>query len=160
MSAARTAIGTLMLGLAGCAPAPVPDGPTVSTVAATAAAAAPDLRVEGWAPPTADTATAQLYGTVYNAGAAADTLVSVLTCLSRQAYLTDAGGRPVDALPIAAGTRVEFAPGGRGIRLEGLTRPLEAGDIITLALTFRRAGLVVVPVEVADPAAGAALSTS
>ena len=59
------------------------------------------------------------------------------------------GMRPVPHLDIPPGGRVELKPGGYHLMLEGLKRPLEAGEKVELTLVFQ-GGLrvkVLLPVE-------------
>ena len=60
------------------------------------------------------------------------------------------------ALPIPALGFLLLQPGQNHVMLMGLTRTLAAGDVITLTLTFERAGAVTIEVPVTDaaPAAG------
>ena len=57
--------------------------------------------------------------------------------------------RPIDGLAIAAGGHVRFEPEGKHFMLIGLKRPLTEGARFTLALKFRRAGVVQTTVLVA-----------
>ena len=58
------------------------------------------------------------------------------------------GMKDMDAMPIAAGATVAFAPGGAHIMLAGLPHGLKAGTQIRLDLTFAHAGIVHVSVPV------------
>jgi copper(I)-binding protein len=60
--------------------------------------------------------------------------------------------QPVDGIDLPAGTAVELKPGGYHIMLLDLPAPLEIGQVITITLTFDKAGTVEVPVTVADEA--------
>ncbi len=61
----------------------------------------------------------------------------------------DAGAGGAVDLAVPAGT-TDLAPGGTHLMLEQLARPLEAGEQITVRLSFARAGDVDVPVEILD----------
>jgi hypothetical protein len=50
--------------------------------------------------------------------------------------------RELDAVPVPAGGRVLFAPGGLHLMLLGLRQPLVAGERVPLVLEFERAGRV------------------
>jgi copper(I)-binding protein len=63
--------------------------------------------------------------------------------------------RRLEALAIAAGETVAFAPGGAHIMLSGLKAPLREGDSFALTLRFEAAGPVTVEVPVKSIAAGA-----
>lgn len=56
--------------------------------------------------------------------------------------------RPVPLVPIPAGQKVTFKPGGLHIMLEGLKHPLTAGQSFPLTLTFAHAAPVTVDVPV------------
>lgn len=53
-----------------------------------------------------------------------------------------------EGFPVAAGEMIQLKRGGDHVMLMGLTAPLEQGDMITLTLTFEKAGDVVVEVPV------------
>ncbi|MFN4231936.1 copper chaperone PCu(A)C [Thermus sp.] len=59
------------------------------------------------------------------------------------------GMRPLAYLDIPPGGRVEFRPGKYHLMLEGLKRPLKAGEKVTLVLKFQDGGRlkVILPVE-------------
>ena len=58
--------------------------------------------------------------------------------------------RPVEAIDVPAGKKVELKPGGYHIMLLDLVQPLVVGDSFDLTLTFAEAGEQVVTVEVKD----------
>lgn len=58
-----------------------------------------------------------------------------------------------DGLPLPAGETVHLRPGGDHLMLFGLTRPLVAGDTISLTLTFEKAPPLGVRAQVAQPTA-------
>ncbi|MFM7684543.1 MAG: copper chaperone PCu(A)C [Actinomycetota bacterium] len=60
--------------------------------------------------------------------------------------------QPVASIELPAGVAVAMKPGGYHVMLMGLTEPLEQGGSITLTLTLRNAGAVVVTVPVLDEA--------
>ena len=61
--------------------------------------------------------------------------------------------RPKTDVVIPPGAALTFAPGGNHVMLIGLTKPLRAGDIVTLKLTFDRHGEITVPITVTPRAA-------
>lgn len=58
--------------------------------------------------------------------------------------------RPVDEIPVPAGSDVELVPGGYHIMLLDLVEPLEAGEEIEVTLTFDAAGELKVMAEVRE----------
>ncbi|MFP6759731.1 MAG: copper chaperone PCu(A)C [Alphaproteobacteria bacterium] len=61
--------------------------------------------------------------------------------------------RPVDAIPLAAGATVTFAPGGLHVMLKGLAQPLVEGDSFVLTLIFEDGTARTVEVAVGSIAA-------
>ena len=61
--------------------------------------------------------------------------------------------RPMPEVVILPGAALKFEPGANHVMLIGLTKPLRAGDTVTLKLTFDRHGEVTVPVVVTPRAA-------
>ncbi len=120
-----------------------------------AAALTPPVQVTGaWARATAP---GQDSGAVYLdiTAAAPDRLLSAASPDATSAMLhqtTHQGGMSamsdMDAVPIAAGDTVAFAPGGAHIMLTGLPHGLKAGTRIRLDLIFAHAGTVHVSVPV------------
>jgi len=87
-----------------------------------------------------------LYLTIENRGTAADTLLGVTTPVGHaMLHTVEANNglstmRPVERLPIAAGTEIRMRPGAYHVMLTGLPAPLAAGDTIDVEATFARAG--------------------
>jgi copper(I)-binding protein len=106
-----------------------------------------------------------VYLGVTNKGAAADTLISVSTEVSREAQVHETmdnmpgmegmmSMEPVkDGVAIPPGKTVTLKPGGLHIMLMGLNRQLKPGDTVPLTLTFEKAGKVDVTAEVGAPGA-------
>lgn len=98
---------------------------------------------------------------IVNRGDGDDRLVDVETRAAAEAMLhssSSADGvarmRPIEGgLEIPARARVELKPGGTHIMLEGLSRPLRAGQIVDVALRFARSGRRPVAVRVVPAAA-------
>jgi len=61
----------------------------------------------------------------------------------------------IACLELAAGSEIEFAPGGLHVMLVGLSSPLRQGDHFPLRFTFERAGEIRVDVPVKSSAEGA-----
>lgn len=88
-------------------------------------------------------------------GTAPDRLVGVSSPAAEVAEMHEtsmAGGvlrmRPIATLPLAAGQRIEFLPGGYHIMLINVRKPLRAGATIPLELYFEKAGRVRLEAEV------------
>ena len=99
--------------------------PPVQVTGAWARATAPDKLLSAASP---DARSAMLHQTTHQAGMS--------------------GMSDMDAMPIAAGATVAFAPGGAHIMLTGLQHGLKAGTRIRLDLSFAHAGTVPVTVPV------------
>lgn len=56
--------------------------------------------------------------------------------------------RPIEAVDVPAGQRVELAPKGTHVMLMGLDKPLAAGESFPLTLSFEKAGELTVTVAV------------
>lgn len=84
-------------------------------------------------------------------GVQADRLLSVASPLARiEMHQTIAQNgtmrmAPMKSLPIPAGSKVEFASGGRHLMIYGLPASVKPGHKLTLTFTFEKAGAV--PVE-------------
>jgi copper(I)-binding protein len=119
----------------------------LATVAA--APIAPIVVNGGWTRPTAAGLNGVGYFTVVNRGPRPDRLTGasspVASAVSIHRSLEVGGVMTMRALPsldVGGGTKVTFAPGGLHLMLEGLRRPLRAGESIPVSLTFTRAGRV------------------
>lgn len=101
------------------------------------------------------------YLTIENKGAAADRLLAARGDVAERVELhthTMKDGvmqmRPVEAIEVPAGGKVELKPGGLHVMLLGLKAPLVKDQRFPLTLVFERAGEV--PVDVVVDAAGTA----
>ena len=101
---------------------------------------------DAWARASA-TQTSAAYLTIENNGAEADTLLEARSPVAGTVEIHDMTMedmvmrmRRLDNLPVAAGERVELAPGGKHIMLIGLAGPLEEGASVLLTLVFEKAG--------------------
>jgi copper(I)-binding protein len=98
------------------------------------------------------------YFTIDNVGAESDRLVRVATSVARAAEIhsmTMDGNvmrmRQVAALDIPAHSTATFKPGGYHVMLVDLKRPLAAGEMIPLSLTFEKAGTIEIAALVEAP---------
>lgn len=128
----------------------------VLALSGAAQAGAETARAEAaWVPePPAVARHAAAYVTLLG-GAEADRLVEVSSQAAEVAEIHEtsmAGGvlrmRTISTLPLAAGQRIEFAPGGYHIMLVNVRQPLQAGAHIPLELRFEKAGRVHLEAEV------------
>ena len=97
------------------------------------------------APASPSEATAFL--TIDNTGLEADTLMAATSPEADRVVLHEMTGGMMQAMPVLVippGGPVRLAPGSFHAMLAGLTRPLVAGDTVTLQLQFVRAGSVTV----------------
>ena len=133
-------------------------GVAATALAHVAAAAEPAIHVlDAWARATPPgTENGAVYLKIVNHGAA-DRLVGARTSAARAAEVHTSATRDgvvemrrVDALPIAAGTTIELAPGGTHVMLVGLASRLEAGAHVGLTLLFANGGEIAVEVTVVD----------
>ena len=112
-------------------------------VAGSAQAAAP-LSVSGaWSRPAVAGTNGVGYLVVANTGKASDALVGVESPLAAKVEMHSssmAGGvmsmKKEDRVPVPAGGKATFGPGGYHLMLIGLTRTVKAGDQIPATLTF------------------------
>jgi copper(I)-binding protein len=103
-----------------------------------------------------------VYLTLTNNTDDADALVRVSTDAAESAELheteIDANDimrmKPVEAVELPAGGSVALEPGGKHIMLVGLNEGLNAGDKISLTLSFRNAAPQTVEVEITESLAG------
>ena len=148
--AALALLGILALALAGCG--------------SSASGASGEMQVTGATvavPPNPSQAAVRLV--IDNRTGRDDELVSASAEVAADAQVhrseIDGEGRAtmatVTKLPIPAGEKVAFEPGGLHVMLTGLRRPLQAGQSFDLELTFAEAGRTSVSVEVVAGAGGA-----
>ena len=97
------------------------------------------------------------YMTIKNDGATDDRLLSATSeaAATIEMHQTDnmngmMGMSPLPALPVLAHGQTVLAPGGVHLMLIGVTRPLKAGDKVTLTLHFDKAGTITVNADVRD----------
>jgi hypothetical protein len=98
------------------------------------------------------------YFTIDNVGGGSDRLVRVETPIARAAEIhtmTMDGNvmrmRQIAALDIPAHSTAALKPGGYHLMLVDLKRPLAAGEVIPLSLTFEKAGTIEIAALVEAP---------
>ncbi len=113
---------------------------------------------KAWSRPTPPVgAMAAAYLTITNSGAKADRLLGASTPAAVSAEINEtrleAGVtkmRPLASLEIPPGQTLRLVPGALHIMLLDIVRPLKAGALYPLTLTFRDAGAVTIEVQVRD----------
>jgi periplasmic copper chaperone A len=125
--------------------------------AASASAAESTINVEkAWARATTSAgATGVVYMSLADVGPAADRLIGVATPVATHAdmhIMVMEGNvmqmRPVDAVDVKSGERIQFKPNGLHIMLTDLKQPLTRGERFPVTLDFEKAGKVDVEVLV------------
>ena len=124
---------------------------------ASASAAESTINVEkAWARATTSVgATGVVYLSLTDMGPAADRLIGVATSVATHAdmhIMVMEGNvmqmRPVDAVDVKPGERIQFKPNGLHIMLTDLKQPLTRGERFPVTLDFEKAGKVDVEVLV------------
>jgi len=124
---------------------------------ASASAAAPTITAEkAWARATTSAAaTGVVYLSLADTGPAGDRLVGVVTPVAAHAgmhIMVMEGNvmqmRPVDAVDVKPGERIEFKPNGLHIMLTDLKQKLTRGERFPVTLDFEKAGKIDVEVLV------------
>jgi periplasmic copper chaperone A len=110
---------------------------------------------------TPTTTSGVIYFVVMNHGPDDDDLLAVSTPRAKAATLhtTIMDGdvmkmRALESVHIPPGGFVKFEAGGQHVMLTGLDAPLKAGEVIQLDLTFKKAGVMQMDVEVGKAAGG------
>ncbi len=108
-----------------------------------------------WARKTRRTTSAAVYLNIHNTSDHADTLLSAATPMANMTSLhmsfEEDGIMRMEmqnSVPVEAGGTVHFKPGGMHVMLMGLSEPLKEGSVFPLNLTFDKAGVVTVYVQV------------
>jgi periplasmic copper chaperone A len=120
----------------------------IAALLAMAAAPSPPLAISGgWTRPALRGATAAGYLVIVNRLARPDRLVAAASPVAASVTLHESrmvGSvmtmRPVASLTIPPRGQIALAPGGLHFMLEGLRRPLKAGEHVPLILQFAGAG--------------------
>jgi len=114
-----------------------------AAAAAAVTAAAPLEAVQPWSRPATAGSTAAGYVTLVNHGSTAQTLTGVASPLAESVEIHSssmAGGvmsmKKEDRVPVPAGGKAVFGPGGYHLMLIGLTKTTKAGDQVPATLTF------------------------
>ncbi|MFO1425487.1 MAG: copper chaperone PCu(A)C [Steroidobacteraceae bacterium] len=150
-----TLAAPLLLWSAACSAAAV--GPAPARAASSAADAPAGIAVEGaWARATVPgQSIGAAYFTLVNRGTAEDTLLSVESPDAERAEVHESRVedgmmrmRPAGAVKLAAGARLQLAPGGLHVMLIGLRQPLAAGGRVRLVLHLKGAGTLGFEAEV------------
>lgn len=127
-----------LLCLAGCAGGPPEASATVGDLVLTRGFAyEPIIQASGAA-----------YVEITNRGTAPDTLLGASSPSAAGAMLHGGSMAHVMTLPIPAGGTLSLAPGGTHIMLSDFSAMPQAGDSLTLTLTFARAGSVTLQLPV------------
>lgn len=113
---------------------------------------------DAWARPASVGENGAAYFVIENGTAAGDTLLNVNSEIAsasevHMSMMMDSGVMAMqmqDSVPIPAGSKVEFKPGGLHVMLVGLTQELKVGDTITLTLNFEKGGTVTSDVPVKE----------
>jgi len=114
---------------------------------------------EAWARPGAAGGNSAIYFVIDNRQGQADTLLSAASEAAQMVELHiskmgDDGTMTMEHqenVPVPAGEKLEFKPGGLHVMLMGLTGDLKPGDKITVTLTFEKAGSMEVEAAVREP---------
>jgi copper(I)-binding protein len=122
--------------------------PALLVLAACGQQGSPQIELHNaWARPTAGQAPAAVYVTIENKSGSDDRLTGAFTdraamAMVHQTELVDGVSRMRMAgeINIPAGERIEMAPGGTHVMLEGLRAPLKIGDRFDLVLRFKESG--------------------
>lgn len=112
---------------------------------------------DAWARPVAAGQMGAGYLSIANRGRTADKLIAAFSPAAAAVSIHEsrmAGSvsimRAVGAVAIPAGAAIAFRPGGLHLMLEGVKRPLKAGERVSITLIFARAGRRAVAFQVRD----------
>lgn len=114
---------------------------------------------EAWARSGAAGGNSAIYFVIDNRQGQADTLLSAATDAATmvELHISKMGQDGTmmmerqENVPVPAGQRVEFKPGGLHVMLMGLTGDLKPGDKIAVTLTFEKSGNIEVEAAVREP---------
>jgi copper(I)-binding protein len=124
------------------------------------ARASEELAVEdAWARPAAAGGTSAVYFVVNNPTGQEEVLLRASSAaaestelhMSMEGHEGTMSMRPQDSVPVPAGGRLEFQPGGLHVMLVNLAEALEPEDTIPLTLHFQNAGEIQLVVPVREP---------
>lgn len=133
--------------------------PALSACAGQPGAAQSITIADAWARPGEAGGTSAIYFVIDNPGTEEDSLLAAQTDAAQSAELhrsamDDHGAMSMEhqeQVPVPAGGKVEFAPGGLHVMLVGLDEALQPGDNLSLTLTFEKAGEMNLTVPVREP---------
>jgi len=122
--------------------------PALLLLAACGQQSAPEIKLDNaWARPTVGQAPAAVYVTIENKGGSPDRLTGAFTDHAAMAMVHQnevvngvARMRMAGEINIPANDKIDMAPGGTHIMLEGLRAPLKTGDDFDLVLKFKESG--------------------
>lgn len=114
---------------------------------------------DAWAYPAQENNNGAVYFRIVNQSGQEDVLIGATTDVAaqveiHQSRMESSGTMTMEHLPhvtIPSGSSVIFEPGGLHVMLIGIQRELEAGDRISLQLTFQNAGEIPVEVAIREP---------
>jgi copper(I)-binding protein len=136
-----------------------PEPPVDPKVRAAAVAAKNNIGVtSAWTRATGNNATSADLFLQISSDKDADRLLDVEVAAAGSVELGDSAAQktsPLAAIEIPAGGMVEFAPGGRYFKLNGLKAPLKEGDSFLITLRFDKAGTESAAVRILAPNATA-----
>jgi copper(I)-binding protein len=114
---------------------------------------------DAWARPGITGGNSAVYFVINNPTGTADTVLSASTPVTPNAemhksQMNENGAMEMqqqDSVPVPARSQVEFQPGGLHVMLINLPQDLNAGETISLTLTFQNAGEITLSVPVKEP---------
>jgi hypothetical protein len=124
-----------------------------------ACASGPLTVKDAWARPGVAGGNSAVYFVVDNPSGEADTLLSASTSAAAVVELHETmmhsnetmSMQPIKEVPIPAGDKVKFEPGGKHVMLINLPADLKEGDTLQLSLTFAQVGKIELEVPVRQP---------
>lgn len=150
---------TLLVTLAACGGEEAAKDPSIGPITISGGWARPTSAMAGGA--MGDAALAPVNSAAYmtlTSSGEADRLISASSAVAAKVELhtvLDDGGmmamRQVEAIDVPANGAVELKPGGFHVMLLDVQEPLEAGETLTLSLTFEKAGTVELTLPVRMP---------
>jgi len=117
------------------------------------------IEVKGaWARPAAKGENGAIYFVIQNNTRGTDELTGVSSDVAKAVEMHESKMEgdvmqmhPVETVPLQAGTKTTFKPGGLHIMLIGVKQDLKIGDEIEITLHFKNSGDIKIPVLVREP---------
>lgn len=117
------------------------------------------IEVQGaWARPTAQGENGAIYFVIQNNTRETDELTGVSSDVAEAVEMHESKTEgdvmqmhPVETVPLQAGAKTTFKPGGLHIMLIGVKQDLKIGDEIEITLHFKNSGDIKIPVLVREP---------